>query len=208
MSISISVPPNYSSSLPIDLSLLKQHCSIIPTETEHEGLLRMYCIAAAEHFEAVTKRAIFNQTVVQSFDRFPCEHYFLLERIPYVSGLAISYYDHNDELQTFDASNYQIDSSKSMVMVSRGVGKSWPTTSERLRAVRVQYVAGHGTTSTTIPVAIQRILAILAADSFLYREDTPVAPGAVQIKTTLATENAIKMWMSIFYEHRSQKVER
>lgn len=202
----IIVTPSSPSVMPISSSLLKAHLNILDTETDYDQVLGMYLPAAMAEFTAYTGRALLQQTVRQSFDRFPCENYFLLERCPLISFTKLEYFDNTDTLITVDPSLYTVSEDEIAPILQLKYGKSWnySYSYNRLNAVRATYVVGYGTDASSIPMDIKRILCMMVADSFLYRENIMAQPGIGQIVLTHSAYSAMNKYKTNFFEHLSQ----
>lgn len=209
MSISIITPPDLEATPPISVDLLKVHLSILPIETDFDSLLDLYLGSAVEEFEAYTKRAILNQTVRQSFDQFPCENYFRLERAPLVSFTSLTYKNRSGAWITVDPTIYSYDIIESAPMIQLNYGKYWPTDIACAKnSVRLNYVVGYGEDQAAIPKDIKRILCMMVGDSHLNREDSMVQPGAGKVVVNNSSIAAMKKWMLNYFEHPSQRLKQ
>jgi len=205
MSISIITPPDVTKP-PITIELLKSHLSILQDEIDFDEILQMYLGSAVDEFTAVTKRCIINTTVRQTFDDFPCEDYFRLERAPLVSFTSLQYRDTAGAWQTVDSSIYSYDVLEDYPILQLKEGKTWPSSlSEGFSCVRLQYVAGYGADETTVPYDIKRILCMLIGDSYLHREESVTMPGVGLVVVNASAARAMKKYMLNYYEHASQK---
>lgn len=187
----------------ISLTLLKAHLNIL--ETDYDTVLPLYTASAVAEFEAITGRALINQTVRQTFDQFPCEDYFLLEKSPVVSDIAIQYYDEEEELQTLATSVYSVNRDQVCPRVQLKEGQVWPTIhGSRLSCVQITYQVGYGADDTFVPAPIKHILALIIGDSFVNREDSVVMPGIGSIVINWGARDMMKKYKANYYQHRSQ----
>lgn len=207
MSIRVTTPPNYDANKPIAASLLKSHVSIDSAETDYDAILNLYLLAAVEVFETTTKRAILTQTVKQTFDRFPNESFFLLERAPYIGNVSIQYFSDDDEWVTLSDSVYRVSADSEVPIVQLNTNQTWPTDihPSALEAVAVSYQCGYGASDTSVPKGIQHILASIVGDMYLNREETVIMPGAAAVELSHASKTAMKRYMLNYYELKSQR---
>lgn len=206
MTIAIVTPPD-ATKPPILAGLLKQHLSILPAETDFDQILEMYLDGAVDEFTSRTGKAIISQVVRQSFDCFPCEDYFLLERSPVIAFTKIEYRNSSGAWVELPSTVYQVDGDNISPIVQLKDQQVWPVDihCSMLNSVRCTYTVGFGTDETDVPMGVKRILSMLCGDSHLHREDTVVIPGATQIVVTLSSYASMRRYFSNYFEHRSQK---
>jgi uncharacterized phiE125 gp8 family phage protein len=78
----------------------------------------------------------------------------MLPHAPLQSVQSIKYYDTNGTLQTFSASNYDIDTRHQPGKVVLDDDAEWPEVDERPNAIVIAYTAGYGTPSQ-VPSALR-----------------------------------------------------
>lgn len=206
MTIVVTSPPDYATNKPIALNLLKQHLSMLSTETDWDDILNMYMVAAVAEFETRTKRALLTQTVKQVFDCFPCERYFLLERAPYIGSISIQYYNELDVLTTLPTTVYRVVPYATAPIIELKTDQEWATDihPDRYDAVEVSYQCGYGTNDSSVPVDIKRLLSSMIGDMFVNREDTVVQPGIGSAVVSRNSLDAMMKHYTGYYEHKSQ----
>lgn len=207
MSISIITPPDPEKPA-ITTALLKSHLSILADETDYDAILEMYLGSAVDEFTSKTKRAVIYQTVRQSFDQFPYETYFRLERAPLVSFTSLQYRNSAGAWVVVDPAIYSVDPLEQEPIVQLSNNRIWPgdISVQGYSNVRVQYVCGYGADETAIPFDIKRILCMIVGDSYLYREDSDARPGAGLVIVNPSSINAMRKYMLNYFEHKSQRL--
>lgn len=194
------------SAFPTTLTLVKKHLRIM--HDREDLLIESYIRAATEYFERITGRSLITQTLKMSFDSFPCEDYFHLERgCPLQEVLSVEYYDSTNTLQTLDAENYGVVTESIPGKIFRS-GVTWgeddlhPT---RPGAVEVTFVAGYGDDESDVPEDIKLALSMLIGDSYSNRENQQVSPGLVTIQTSFGTNLLLMGYKTSFFQFPSQQ---
>lgn len=166
-----AVPP---SSEPVTTSLLKSHLRL--NTTAEDSLLSMYITSARETFENLTQRSCLTTTWRLHLDAFP-RNVIRLPMAPLQSVTSVTYYDSNDNLVTWDAANYSVDTAREP---GRIVPKMWfpdwrffsvfpPLSYKRSPKIIVEFVAGW--TTDTIPTVVKQGILLLAAHYFENRAE-------------------------------------
>tara|TARA_R110000751_G_scaffold69591_1_gene141272 strand:- start:87 stop:692 length:606 start_codon:yes stop_codon:yes gene_type:complete len=83
--------------------------------------------------------------------------------------IDIKYYDKDDVLQTWAASNYLVDIFSSPARIGLSIGSSIPETSNRLNAIECEYDVGTKTQSD-VPLALQQCALILIGQFYENRQ--------------------------------------
>lgn len=136
--------------LPVSLAEVKNLLKIEDSVTEDDALTMALLRGAVEYAEMYQGRRFITQTWDLILDDFPCG----VIEIPYgtlQSVTSISYYDTANVLQTWSASNYQVDTGSVIGNVSTVYGVTYPSTYERYDAVKVRFVCGYGTDPADVP---------------------------------------------------------
>jgi hypothetical protein len=104
---------------------------------------------------------------------------------PVQSVSSIQYYDTSGVQQTLSSSLYQLDAKSLYARVVPAPDESWPDTEdERLNAVTVTYVAGYGTTASTVPDPIRQAVLLMVGDLYEHRASIGVGTVAYQLNLT------------------------
>lgn len=140
----------------------------------HNTLIDNLVSAARTHYENYTGSAVISQTVTQVWDFTPgCE--FELAVSPLITSTlpVLSYTDANGTYQTWDATNYTLDSISPLARIVRKTTASWPTTGDFPNRWRCVYLAGYANVAAVPEDIVNSILLMVG---FLYenREDIPI----------------------------------
>jgi len=112
----------------------------------------------------------------------------VLRRPPLISVTNIKYYDEDDSLQTWAASNYEVDAPGSRVLLA-DTG-TLPNVYSRYDAVQITYQAGYASTTSPvdyqapIPEIFKVAIKLLIGDYYENREGKMIIPAHLS-----ATEN-------------------
>lgn len=110
-----------------------------PDSDDDDAVITGLIKSATREAEVRLRRKLVTQTWDMALDRFPCDAL----QLPFpVQSVVVQYYDVNEQLQTWDASNYYLDIGG---LVQRITPKmSWPVAYCRPQAVKIRMVAGYG----------------------------------------------------------------
>jgi uncharacterized phiE125 gp8 family phage protein len=150
---------------PVSLAEAKDHCRI--DSAEQDGLLAGYLLAARQHVEMYTGRALMQQTFDAKFDFCWPRRCGLLEiplpRPPKVSVTSIAYVDTAGATQTLSGSLYQLTERYGFGIIVPAYGQSWPTPRRQYDAITVRFVAGYGTQPGAVPEQIRQAILLLTS---------------------------------------------
>jgi len=145
----------------------------LPTSTE-DTVLAGFITAAREYCELYQHRAYITQTWDLWLDDFP-DSPFYLPLPPLQSITYIQYYDTAGAMLPIAPADIETDISSHRGRGGLGYGKSWPTITLRpMKSVAIQFVAGYGAVSTTVPVTIRTAIKMLAGDMYENREASDI----------------------------------
>lgn len=198
MAISLVSP---STALAVSLDTIKQHCREI--DAAHDDTITGYIRAATEWLQLRTSRQFVYQAMRLTMDSFGDCRYVRHGRIeiprapvranaPTVSYVA----DGGSTYTTLSSTAYVFDTSGEPARVAIKDGQSWPITERMPGAVRVDFVAGYGTSTdhdANIPERAKVAIGQMAAHWHANREsiggDLRVVPQSAQmLATTLVWE--------------------
>lgn len=172
-SITVTTP---STAELIPLTFLRAELYIV--EPEDDALLLSKLAEAKTLAENFTQRFFLTTEFELALDEFPDCREITIPRPPLLSVESIEYYDINGALQTFDDSNYFVDTRSHFGRVRLKSGKSWPTTeTDRPSAVIITCTAGYGSTWESVPADIRNAVKLLVADAWENRQETYVIQG-------------------------------
>lgn len=171
---------------PITLAEVKRHLRV---EVDDENdLIRGWMVAAREHVETYTGRALITQTWDWKLDRFPSSC-FVLPLAPVTSITSISYLDTAGASQTWSAGDYLTDlptGPKAMRgRITPDYGVSFPDTYSVMNAVTVRFVAGYGSTGVSVPFGITSAMKLLIGHWYEQRSAVNVGNIVTEIPITV-----------------------
>lgn len=91
---------------------------------------------------------------------------------PVSSVTAVKYYDEAGVLQTDTLSNYEITGTPFTTQIGPKDGFNWPVTQDRSDAIRIEYVAGYGTSPSDLPETLRHAMMLLIGHWYDNRENT------------------------------------
>lgn len=171
---------------PVTLTEAKAHLRV--TGTDSDTLITSLIVAARQHCEAITCRALASATFELILDDFTDK--IVLPMSPVESVTSIKYTDSDSIETTLMDTEYILYTSEPAVIVP-DYDVSWPSFTEfPLGAVKIRYVAGYRAASTDanlhIPEAIKQ--AILLVIGHLYENRQEYIIGQTIAKIPLAAE--------------------
>jgi len=75
-------------------------------------------------------------------------------------------------LQTDTLSNYEITGTDFTTRIGPKSGFNWPVTQDRADAIRIEYTAGYGATSASVPETLRHAMMLLIGHWYDNRENT------------------------------------
>ena len=120
--------------------------------------------AATSNAERLTNRAFITQRWALTLDRFPGGNQPIKIPLPPLKSVeAIKYFDSADAEQTLPASDYVVDPTGLVGKVQPAWQKSWPATSGRPMAVRIEFTAGYGEAAAVPADIVSAILLLVGS---------------------------------------------
>jgi len=98
--------------------------------------------------------------------------YVRLAMGPLIEVTAVKYYDIDGALQTDTLSNYEITGTDFTTQIGPKSGSNWPVTQDRSDAIRIEYTAGYGATSASVPETLRHAMMLLIGHWYDNRENT------------------------------------
>lgn len=158
----------------ITASEFRQHARVY--HTQDDGYIATLILVATQCIEHETRRALIHRTFNLKMSAFPADGEIILPRSPMSSVQNISYTDKDGNLQVVPAGDYHTYSVNGVGRVVLKSTAAWPVTlNTGGMDVDVEFVAGYGATSASVPVALKQ--AVLLQATHLYDNRTPVAPA-------------------------------
>jgi uncharacterized phiE125 gp8 family phage protein len=165
-----------SANLPVELSEMKAHLYIVGSGDDAELTNKIQEVhSVAENF---THRSFLNATYEYALDEFPSGIEIYLPKPPLVSVSKVEYYDINGALQEMDLSDFFIDTRNEPAKLVLKPGKSFPATeSGRPNAVIITFIAGYGSSHTSLPKDLKTAIKLLVATAWENRQEDFVIQG-------------------------------
>ena len=139
--------------------------------------------AATNSAQEYTNRFFTSTTLTQYADKW--SEIAELYKSPLQSITHIKYYDSDDSLQTLSSSVYNSDASAMPARIALAVNQSYPTTSDRIAAIRVEYIVG-ATAANLVDNAIKQ--AVLLTIGHWYQNREAVIVGRIATELPMAAK--------------------
>lgn len=159
---------------PVTLTEAKTHLRVVGSDDD--AYIGNLISAARGRAEKFTGLSIVTQTRTFVCDGFPYgDEFIALPGSPVQSVTSVVYVDGNGTNQTWDSSNYTVDTTAVPGGIYLAYGKSWPTTRTVRHAVTITYVAGYGQSSDSplslnVPQEIKQAILLMIAELYERRE--------------------------------------
>ena len=153
---------------PITLAEAKAQMRV---ESSDDDAIIQRLIASAVAFvdaQGALGKAMITQTWGQWLSPNPGTVYLSLGPVQSVS--AIKYYDVDGALQTATLADFNVFGTPNRISVSPKSGYAWPVTQTRDDAIKIEYIIGYGSSSTSVPETVRHALMMLVAHWYDMRE--------------------------------------
>lgn len=155
---------------PITVSEMKENSRI--DGTAEDTLVANLVASATDLCEHKVNRQFVSATWKLTLNDFPCDRFIKIDLPPLQSVTSIQYYDTDGTQQTFDSSNYTVDTNSEPGRVYLNSGSSWPSTeSQRYNSVEITFIAGYGA-AADVPQGIKQAITMMASHFYENREAT------------------------------------
>lgn len=172
---------------PISLEEAKLHLRVATDQTDEDELIASLVVAAREHIETYTNRALITQTWYWKADAFPYWNApIVLPRPPLSSITSVSYVDANGSTQTWAAgsSGYQLvkptGPKAQYATIWPSYQQIYPVTRYQPEAVTIEYVCGYGN-ETNVPESIKHAMKLLIGHLYENREAVTLDASPVEL---------------------------
>ena len=148
---------------PITLTEAKLHCRIDADDTSQDTVINDLIAAARYRCERVADRALISQVWRLTMDAWPNDGVFLFPRAPLAwdtNANSITYIDYQGNTQTWDSSQYNVDSDDEPGRIALAYRCIFPVILPRVNAVTVTFTAGYGAAAANVPVEIRERLKV------------------------------------------------
>lgn len=162
---------------PVTTAQAKSHARY--TTDDEDPQFVAWISAARQDCEDEQGAAYITQSWRLSLDAFPWSAAAIrLPRWPLLDVTTVKYFDADGDQQTWDASNYQVDSDAFPGQVAPAPGGSWPSTQVgKLNAVQIEYTAGYGDEAADVPENIKLPILLLVSYWEANRDAAEGGPG-------------------------------
>lgn len=150
-------------------------------EADDLSLLSGMIAAGTRYVETLTRRQLVTATFTFKLDKFPSKRTIRLPRPPTQSLTKIEYIDTGGDLQTLDASVYDLDTDSEPARVSLAFGQVWPSTREQDNAVTLTFVNGYGA-AAAVPDTFKQAIRLLVGHWWANRESVVVGTIVQQLQ--------------------------
>lgn len=168
MNLTLTTPPAEE---PVSLAVAKVHMDV--DYTDHDAYISSLIATVSAHMDArdgVLGRCMVTQTWTMKLDDFPRgERPIYLPFAPTQSITSVKYYDADNALQTWDASNYEFETGDFDPCIHVADSSSYPTTRTRRGAVVIEFVAGYGSASD-VPAPLKQAILLMVSELYERRE--------------------------------------
>lgn len=144
--------------------------------TQDDTYIATLILSATQVIEHETRRALINRAFTLQLQGFPAGGEIILPRSPLATVTSVTYTDTAGATQTLSASDYHVFSVNGVGRVMLKSTAAWPSVQDTGNLdVSVNFTAGYGATSSSVPVALKH--AVLMQATHMYENRTPVGPA-------------------------------
>lgn len=181
----------------ITASEFKTHARVY--HTQDDTYIATLILVATQCIEHETRRALIHRTFNLKMSAFPADGEIILPRSPMSSVQNISYTDKDGNLQVVPAGDYHTYSVNGVGRVVLKSTAAWPVTlNTGGMDVDVEFVAGYGATSASVPVALKQ--AVLLWATHWYENRTSVNVGNLVTELPMTVQRLIVSYHSGDYQ--------
>ena len=143
-------------------------------DSESNTVLTDVVDTSLSYFENATNRQLFNATWQLKIATFPNAGGDLILTVsPLQSVTSVTYVNTSDEVTTWDAANYVVDTDSNVGRIRPAYNIDYPSDVRGYdQDVVVTFVAGYGTVKADIPEPVQTAIKMLSGHYFENREST------------------------------------
>lgn len=166
-----------AASEPLTLAEVKTHLKMDGISAD-DDLINATISAARQLAEDYCGIKFIDTIIEDVFDRFPkgglmkndC-FYLMIGNVSSVD--FVKYYDENGSEQTWDSSNYLVDTYRKQSRICLMPNKQFPTyDSDRFNGISARYTSGFGATAADVPAAIKQAMLLIIGHLYNNRVDT------------------------------------
>jgi len=146
---------------PITTANAKVHCEIPSADTAHDSYIAALITAAREYYERRTHRALINRTLALTLDKFPAPEPIYLPFSPVSSVTSIAYVDTDGATQTLSSSVYKLQKNMEPARIVLAFNQAWPSIRLQAESITITYIAGYGSSASSVPESAVHALRLL-----------------------------------------------
>lgn len=175
----------------------KTHARIY--HTQDDTYIATLILSATQVIEHETRRALINRAFTLQLQGFPADGEIVLPRSPLSTVSSVNYEAPNGNLLTLDPSLYHTYSVNGVGRVVLQSTASWPTTlNTGALDVSVEFTAGYGATSASVPAALRH--AVLLQATHMYENRTSVNIGNIVNEIPMTVQRLIVQYHTGDYQ--------
>lgn len=169
------------------------------TGLNEDAYLQDLITAARGYIETITNRQLITATWEVRLSGFPGSPTYPLQLLPapVASVTSVTYVDDAGASQVWPTNSYQVDLAAEPAEILPGYQVLWPMARDVVGAVKVRFVAGYGSTGSSVPASLRHLIKLLVAHWYEHRE--PVITGTTVNQLPMAIE-------SLLWQHRLLQV--
>lgn len=172
---------------PVTLAEMKLHSRI--DISEDDALITSLIIAARMQIEQMANTKLITQTLALSIDSLPDSGIIYLDG-PVQSVTTFEYYDLEGDLQEWDDTLYQVDTTANPARLAPVYDEIFPDILDDYNSIVVTYIAGYGN-AAAVPAIIKQAIKMLVAHWYNQRETVGEVQG---YEVPYAVDNIVKMF--------------
>ena len=89
----------------------------------------------------------------------------------------MKYLDESGTLQTLSSSLYTVDTARQPARIVPAYGEEWPATLDTINAVTVEFTAGYGATSASVPAPLRHWILLAIGEMYENRNASAERPA-------------------------------
>jgi uncharacterized phiE125 gp8 family phage protein len=159
---------------PVTLKEAKYQCRVPEDVGYHDEALRAKIIAARKQVERDAGLVCYTGSFTWKLTQFPYRDWleFPSTLRPVTAIGSITYVASDGDTDTWDSSNYTLDSSPIMPLIRLVYGESWPTVRGDINGITVTATAGY-TTVLAIPQTVKQAVLLALHIGWLFENEQP-----------------------------------
>jgi uncharacterized phiE125 gp8 family phage protein len=174
----------------VSLDDAKKHCRVDHADDDdYISLLIKAAVSHLDGYRGILGRCIGEQTWELVYDEFPCGP-LRIDLPDLMSVVAVKYINENGLEVTMPDTDYMVDNKSSDGWVIPY--SEWPIAMETANAISVEFKAGFGSTTASIPESVRFAVLLLVGNWYMNRE--PVLAGETPSEIPFTVACLINQW--------------